>query len=333
MKANPDANARAAVVEAQVQPGKGITASLIVQSGTLKVGMPFICGPFAGKIKSLYDDAGNQIKSAGPSKPVELLGFAELPNVGDEVVQMENERAAKKLSEERQAELRQERLGGNRKARMEDLLAFVDEGGPKTALRIILKTDVQGSVQAITGAVGDIVSEKVDTNFISASAGAITESDIQMAASSDAIIIGFNTKVENKAVVAAKKEGVQIKLYTVIYELIDQVREAMLGLLEPELREKVTGHAEVKQVFKVNKGKAAGSMITDGKVTRTDHARVIRGGIPVFDGKMSTLRRFHDEVKEVKQGYECGIRLGQFNDYLEGDIIETYLLEKIAQTL
>ncbi len=333
LKANPEANARASIIEAKIQAGKGSTASVIVQAGTLKVGMPFICGPFAGKVKSIFDDSGKAIKSAGPAKPVEIGGFAELPNVGDELVQMENERAAKKLSDERQAELRQERLTGPKKSRMEDLMAFVDEGGPKTELRIILKTDVQGSVQAITGAIDDIESSKVDTKFISAAAGSITESDILMASSSDAIVIGFNTKVESKAVKEAKKHGVQIKLYSVVYELIDQVRDAMLGLLEPETREKITGHAEVKQVFRVQKGKAAGSLVIDGKVSRTDHARVIREGTPVFDGKMSTLRRFQDEVKEVKQGIECGIRLGQFSDYEEGDIIETYLLEKIEQTL
>jgi len=333
LKANPKANARASIVEAKIQAGKGATASMIVQAGTLKIGMPFICGPFHGKVKSLFDDNGKAVKSAGPSQPVEVGGFAELPNVGDELVQMENERAAKKLADERQDELRKERLQGPKKSRLEDLMGFVNEGGPKTELRMILKTDVQGSVQAITGAIDEIESAKVNTKFIGASAGSITESDILMASSSDAIVLGFNTKVESNAVKAAKKEGVQIKLYSVIYELIDQVRDSMLGLLEPELREKVTGHAEVKQVFKVNKGKAGGCLVLDGKVSRTDHARVIRDSIPVFDGKMSTLRRFHDEVKEVKQGIECGIRLGNFNGYEEGDIIETYLLEKIQQTL
>lgn len=331
--ANPKANARAAVIEARIQAGKGPTATVIVESGTLKVGMPFICGPFSGKIKSMLDDHGKKITTAGPATPVEVLGFSELPNVGDELVEMENERAAKKLSDERQAERRTSRLGTSQKSRMDDFMALARGGGQKTRLQLILKTDVQGSVGAITGAIAEIESRKVDAKFIHAAAGSITESDILLASSANAIVIGFNTKVESKAVQAAKREGVEIRLYSIVYELIDTVREAMLGLLEPETRETVIGHAEIKQVFKVNKGKAGGCIVKDGKVTREAHARVLRGGTPVYDGKMSTLRRFHDEVKEVKQGIECGIKLGNFNDYEEGDIIECYNLEKIAQTL
>jgi len=332
LQANPKANARAAVIEARVQPGRGATATVIVENGTLKKGQAFICGPFAGKVKSMIDDKGKIVKEVLPGRPVEVLGFAELPNVGDTLVQMDSEKAAKKLSEERQAERRQDRLASPKMSRMEDLLSQV-KGGQKARLNIILKTDVQGSVGAIEGAVEDIESEKVECRFIHSAAGSITESDILLAGSSGAVVLGFNTKVEGKAVRAAKAEGVEIKLYSIVYELIDTVREAMLGLLEPETRETIIGHAEVKQVFKVNKGKAAGCYITDGKVTRKAHARVIRDGVPVFDGKMSTLRRFQDEVQEVKVGIECGIKLGDFNDYEEGDIIECYNLEKIEQTL
>jgi translation initiation factor IF-2 len=245
--------------------------------------------------------------------------------VGDEMVEMESERAAKKLSEERQTERRQTRLGGRKLSRMEDILAFAKDGNKKACLQLILKTDVQGSVGAIEGAIGEIESDKVESKFLHAAAGAITESDVMLASSSDAI--------ENKAVTVAKREGVQIKLYSIVYELIDTVKDSMLGLLEPELRETVIGHAYVKQVFKVNKGTAAGCIIQDGKVSRKAHARVLRSGIPVFDGKMSTLRRFNDEVDEVKTGIECGIRLGSFNDYEEDDIIECYKLEKVNQTL
>ena len=333
LNANPSANARASVIEARVQAGKGPTATVIVQSGTLKAGMPFICGPFNGKIKSMFDDHGKAIKTAGPATPVEVLGFAELPNVGDELVEMESERAAKKLSSERQGEKRSTRLGGVQKSRMTDFMSLAKGGTQKARLQLILKTDVQGSVGAITGAIGEIESKKVETRFIHAASGSITESDILLASSANATVIGFNTKVESKAVTAAKREGVEIKLYSIVYELIDTVRDAMLGLLDPETRETIIGHAEVKQVFKVNKGMAAGCIIKDGKVTRTAHARVLRGRTPVFDGKMSTLRRFMDEVKEVKTGIECGIKLGAFNDYEEGDIIQCYLLEKFAQEL
>ncbi|MCH7228912.1 translation initiation factor IF-2 [Haloferula sp. A504] len=333
LKANPRGHARAAIIEAKFQQGRGAVASVIVESGTLTVGQPFICGPFAGKVKALINDRGENIDSAGPGTPVEVLGFEELPRVGDELVEMDSDRAAKKLAGERQGEMRAERLKVPQKSRMEDLLAHATDGASKARLRVILKADVQGSVEAIRNAVMDIESEKVDVNFLAAAAGPITEGDIQLASSSDAVVIGFNVKVEAKAARLSKSEGVQIKLYSVVYELIDQVRDAMLGLLEPETRETVIGHADVKQVFKVLKGRAAGCFVKDGKVHRKAHARVIRDGVPIFDGKMSTLRRFTDEVEEVKVGIECGIRLGEFNEYEEGDIIECYELEKVPQTL
>ncbi|MDB4537332.1 translation initiation factor IF-2 [Akkermansiaceae bacterium] len=332
LKSNPSANARASVIEASMKAGRGATATVIVESGTLRVGDPFICGPFAGKVKLLIDEDGGHLKEAGPSVPVEVLGFAELPNVGDSLVQMETERAAKKLSEERQAELRTQRLVQPKKSRLEDMLSFV-EGGQKAQLKLILRTDVQGSAEAIKKAIEEIESDKVSANFLAAGAGAITESDVLLASSSDAIVLGFNVKVEGKAVKSAKNEGIQVKLYSIVYELIDQVREAMQGMLDPVIRETVIGRASVKQVFKVNKGRAAGCVIKSGKVTRTAHARVLRGKQPVFDGKMSTLRRLTEEVNEVKEGIECGIRLGSFDDYEEGDVIECYTLDKIEQTL
>lgn len=333
LRANPKSTARAGVIEARVVPGRGTTATVIVESGTLKIGTPFICGPFAGKVRSLINDLGEHVKSALPGMPVEVIGFEELPNVGDHLTEMKTEREAKALATERQEELRLKRLKPQHRNRMEDLFSMVNDGGGKNQLKIILKCDVQGSVEAIRKAILAIESAKVDCQFITAAAGPVTESDIAYADSSDAIIMGFNVKVEAKAVKAAKAAGVEIKLYSIVYELIDQVREAMLGLLEPLTRETVIGHAECRQVFKVNKGKAAGCFITDGKVHRKAHARVIRGGIPVFDGKMSTLRRFHEEVEEVRTNFECGIRLGEFNEYQEGDIIECYKLDKVAQTL
>jgi translation initiation factor IF-2 len=333
LKSNPKGTARAAVIEARIVQGRGVTATVIVESGTLKIGAPFICGPFAGKVRGMLNDRGEAVKVAPPGMPVEVIGFDELPNVGDHLTEMKNEREAKALSTERQEEQRLARLVPQHRTRMEDLFTMVNEGGGKAQLKLILKCDVQGSVEAIKKAVLGIESKKVECIFITAGAGPITESDIQYAGSTDAIVLGFNVKVEAKAVKAAKSEDVQIKLYSIVYELIDQVRDAMLGLLDPLTREKIIGHAEVRQVFKLSKGKSAGSYITDGKVHRKAHARVMRGKIPVFDGKMSTLRRFQDEVEEVKVGYECGIRLGDFSDYQEGDIIECYTLEKVPQTL
>ena len=333
LKANPKANCRASIIEARMEQGKGSSATVIVQSGTLKVGMPFICGPYSGKVKTLLDDQGKRIKKVTPGMPAEVSGFLETPNVGDELVEMENERAARKLSDERLEELRQQRLTAPRRSRMEDILAMMGDGSQKAVLKLYLKGDVQGSVEAIKKAIMDIESDKVECQFIGAAAGPISESDVLLASSSDAVILGFNVKVESNAVKAVKREGVQVKIFSIVYELIDQVKDAMLGLLEPETRENVLGHAEIKQVFKLNKGKAAGSYVSDGKMLRTAEARVIRDGQVVFDGKMSTLRRFQDEVSEVKAGLECGIRLADYNDYEEGDIIECYSLEKIKQTL
>ena len=333
LKANPKANCRASIIEARMEQGKGSSATVIVQSGTLKVGMPFICGPYSGKVKTMLDDKGQRIKKATPGMPAEVSGFLETPNVGDELVEMENDRAARRLSDERLEELRQQRLMAPRRSRMEDILAMMGDGAQKAVLKLYLKGDVQGSVEAIKKAIMDIESEKVECQFIGAAAGPISESDILLASSSDAVILGFNVKVESNAVKAVKREGVQVKIYSIVYELIDQVKDAMLGLLEPETRETVLGHAEIKQVFKLNKGKAAGSFVTDGKMNRSAEARVLRDGQVVFDGKMSTLRRFQDEVEEVKAGLECGIRLADYNDYEEGDIIECYTLEKIKQTL
>ena len=252
--------------------------------------------------------------------------------MGDSLVGMDSERAAKKLSEERMDERRKERLVQPKKSRLEDMLQAVSGGG-KAQLKLILRTDVQGTAEAIKNAIVEIESDKVEASFLIAGAGAINESDVLMASSADAIILGFNVKVDGKAVKAAKAEGVQVKLYSIVYELIDQVKESMLGMLDPEIRETVIGRASVKQVFKVNGGRAAGCVIKSGKVSRKAHARVLRGKQPVFDGKMSTLRRHTDEVDEVKQGIECGIRLGSFNDYEDGDVIECYTLDKVDQTL
>lgn len=333
LKANPKGTARANIIEARVVAGRGATATAIVESGTLKVGTPFICGPFAGKVRSLSNDLGKAIKEAGPGTPVEIIGFEDMPHVGDELVEMDNERAAKRLAEERQAERRSARLVNPLKMRMEDIFSMVNDDASKQKLKIVLKCDVQGSVEAIKNALEAVESKKVECQMLVAGVGPITESDILMASSANAIVIGFNVKVEGKAVKSIKNENVQVKLYSVVYELIDQVREAMKGLLEPLNREHIVGLADVKKVFKLTKGVAAGSYVKQGKILRKAHARVMRNGVPIFDGKMSTLRHYQNEVDEIKVGSECGIRLGDFDEYLEGDLIECYTLEKVAQEL
>jgi len=330
LKASPTATPRGTVIEAQVEPGRGPTATVIVQMGTLKVGDPFICGDYYGKVKSLMNDSGKPMRNAGPSTPVRVLGFTGLPNAGDEFLVMESERSAKTLSEERVAAKRAEKLTTPQRATLESLLEAADG---KKVLRLVLKCDAQGSLEALTGALKQIESKKVDLEIIHAGVGPISESDILLGSASNAVVVGFNTKVENMAVGAAKREGVQIKLYSIIYELIDQIKEAMAGLLDPEHRESVIGHAEVKQVFQLSRGIVAGCLVTDGRIARAARARVLRRRQPVYDGGMSTLRRFQDDVKEVRSGLECGIKLGDFSEYQVGDIIECYQLEQIAQKL
>ncbi len=330
LKASPTATPRGTVIEAQVDPGRGPTATVIVQMGTLKVGEPFICGDYWGKVKSLMDDRGQPVKEAGPSTPAKVLGFTGLPNAGDELLVMESERTAKTLSEERLDAKRTNKLTVPQRATLESLL---EAAGGKKVLRIVLKCDAQGSVEALTGALQQIESKKVDLEIIHSAVGPVSESDILLASASNAVVIGFNVKVENTAVTAAKSEGVQIKLYSIIYELLDQIKDAMAELLDPELRETVIGHAEVKQVFELSRGIVAGCLVTDGRIARVGRARVVRKRQPVYDGGISTLRRFQDDVKEVRSGLECGLKLGDFSEYHVGDIIECYQLEAIAQKL
>ena len=330
LKASPTATPRGTVIEAQVEAGRGPTATVIVQMGTLKVGEPFICGDYGGKVKSLVDDRGKPLKSAGPSTPVKVLGFTGLPNAGDELLVMESEKSTKVLSEERLAAKRTEKLSMPQRATLESLLESADG---KKVLRLVLKCDAQGSLEALTASLGQIQSKKIDLEMIHSGVGPISESDILLASASNAVVVGFNVKVESNAVGAAKREGVQVKLYSIIYELIDQIKEAMAGLLDPEHRETVIGHAEVKQVFQLSRGIVAGCLVTDGRISRTARARVLRRRQPVYDGGLSTLRRFQDDVKEVRVGLECGIKLGDFSEYQVGDIIECYQLEQVAQKL
>jgi translation initiation factor IF-2 len=331
LKASPTAPARATVIEAQIEPGRGPTATVIVQMGTLKVGQPFICGSFWGKVKSLINDSGESVKEAGPATPVKVLGFTGLPNAGDELTAMESEKSVKTLSEERLTDLRSQKLAMPKRATLESLFDSMGDGR-KTSL-LILKCDVQGSAEALSASLNQIESKKIDLELIHVGVGPITESDVLLATASNAVIVGFNVKVENQAASAAKREGIQIKLYSIIYELIDQVKEAMVGMLDPEIRESIVGHAEVRQVFELTKGTVAGCFVTDGRIARTGRARVLRRRQPIYDGGIATLRRFQDDAKEVRAGVECGIKLGDFTEYEVGDIIECYNLEKVAQQL
>ena len=332
LKAIDHGPARGTVIEAQVEQGRGPTATVIVSSGTLQVGDAFICGNYSGKVKSLIDDAGGKITKAGPSTPCKVLGFAGLPYAGDEFLVMSDDREAATLSQERLNAQRLNKLATPGRATLESLFDTLAEGARKV-LNVVLKSDVQGSLEALCSSLDQIESKKIDLNLVHAAVGPISENDVLLAAASNAIIIGFNVKTESSAAAAAKREGVQIKLYSIIYELIDQVKEAMAGMLDPENRENVIGHAEVKKVFELSRGLVAGCLVVDGRISRSGRARVLRGRQPIYDGGLATLRRFTDDVKEVRNGLECGIKLGDFNDYEVGDIIECYTLEKVAQKL
>ncbi len=332
LKASQKVPARASVVEAQIEQGRGPTATCIVKMGTLKVGDPFICGDFSGKVKALVDEYGKNMKEAGPATPAKVIGFSGMPNAGDELIVMKNEKEAQQLGAERQEKKRLGKLTSPKRATLESLFDTIAEG-QKPVLNIVCKGDVQGSMEAIINSLNQIESRKVDVNFVHAAVGPISENDVLLAAASNAIVIGFCTKVENNASNAAKREGVQIKLFSIIYELIDQVKEAMAGMLAPESREQVIGHAQVKQVFDLTKGVVAGCYVNDGRIQRTARARVLRNRQPIYDGGIATLRRFQDDVKEVRSGVECGIKLGDYDEYEPGDIIECYILEKFAQTL
>ncbi len=332
LRSSPSQAARGTVIEAQVEPGRGPTATVIVRMGTLEVGDAFICGNYSGKVKLLTDDMGKPMKKAGPSTPVKVLGFAGIPNAGDDFVVMDSERQAKALSEERLDALRRQKLSTPRRVTLENLFDSLADDKRKS-LEIVLKCDVQGSLEALTGALGEIDSKKIDLKIIHSGIGPISESDVLLATASDAVIVGFNVKVENSAANAARREGVEIKLYSIIYELIDQIKEAMAGLLDPETREAVIGHASVKKVFETSKGSVAGCQVSDGRISRNARARVLRGRQPIYDGGITTLKRFKDDVKEVRTGLECGIKLGDFGEYEEGDVIECYTLEKVAQKL
>jgi translation initiation factor IF-2 len=336
LRADPTGHARARVIETQIETGRGPTATVLVQQGCLKVGDSFVCGPHQGKVKALLDDSGNTIKEAGPSVPARIIGLSGAPSPGEEVVVVGSEREARSIVEERQEAQRVTRLAAGPAApsgvTLENLFASIAEG-QKKCLRIVLKGDVQGSVEAIVESLKKITSQKVTLDIILSTIGPISESDILLAKASGAVVIGFNTKTDNSAANAAKREGIQIKLFSIIYELVDQVKEAMTGLLDPELRESPLGNALVKKVFELSKFMVAGCQVQSGRITKSGRARVIRKKQPIYDGAVVTLKRFQEDVPEVRQGLECGIRLGNFDEYEEGDIIECYQLEKVPQTL
>jgi translation initiation factor IF-2 len=333
LKANPNRAAKGNVVEARLDRARGPISTILVEEGTLRVGDLVVAGEFAGKIRAMLGDHGQTVTEAGPSTPVEVLGLDGVPDAGEVFNVVDDEKAAKSLVEHRRDLRRKKDLAGTARVSLENILDKIRAGEVKE-VKIVLKADVQGSVEAVANALSNLSTDAVGVNVISTGVGGITESDVSLAKASSAVIIGFNVRPAGKSQQMAEQEGVDIKLYQVIYDALDDVKKAMVGMLAPVLREKIMGKAEVRQVFTIPKaGTIAGSFITDGKITRKAQLRLIRDSVVVYTGKVGSLRRFKDDASEVTQGYECGISIEGYGDLREGDVIEAFEIESVAATL
>lgn len=334
LKANPEQSASGIVIESKVEKGKGIVATLLVQEGTVKTGQSICAGLVSGRVRRLMDDQGKMVKTAGPSVPIEVMGLPETPNAGDRFDICVDDQTAAKLAEQRQDEQRQvEAEASGKKVSLEDLLARVKDDGA-VDLPIVLKTDVAGSNEAVKGMINKIESDEVKVKFIHSQVGAVSESDVLLASAAGGLIIGFNVRPDSQASKLAKEKGVEIKCYRIIYELVDDVKKAMSGLLAPDVIEKENGKAEVRETFSVPKiGTIGGSLVLEGKINRSDMVRLVREGRVVYEGKISSLRRFKDDAKEVASGFECGIGIENYSDLKVGDVIEAFVKEEVAREL
>ncbi|MEH7304271.1 translation initiation factor IF-2 [Neobacillus drentensis] len=330
-KANPNRKAVGTVIEAQLDKGRGSVATLLVQNGTLRIGDPIVVGHTFGRVRAMVNDKGRRVKEAAPSTPVEITGLNDVPQAGDRFVVFEDEKTARQVGESRAQTALVAQRGEKSIVSLETLFDQLKQGEMKD-LNIILKADVQGSAEAVAASLQKIDVEGVNIKIIHSGAGAINESDISLAAASNAIVIGFNVRPDVNAKRAAEAEKVDVRLHRIIYKVIEEIEAAMKGMLDPEFQEKIIGQAEIRQTFKVSKvGTIAGSYVTDGKITRDSGIRLIRNGVVTFEGNIDALKRFKDDVKEVSQGYECGITIKNFNDVKEGDIIEAYVMEEIER--
>ncbi|WP_353853150.1 translation initiation factor IF-2 [Dehalobacter restrictus] len=333
LKANPNRKATGTVIEAKLDKGKGPVATVLVSKGTLNIGDIIVAGHSFGRIRGMVDDKGRRVKKAGPSMPVEVQGLSEVPPAGEIFNVVNDEKLARSVTEARMDEKKAEEVKQKSRISLDDLFDKIKEGEVKD-LNIIIKADVQGSVEAIKQSLDKLTTSEVRVNIIHGGVGAISESDVMLAAASNAIIIGFNVRHDSNTKSTAELQGVDIRMYRVIYDAIDDIKAAMEGLLEPTFKEVIQGKAEVRQIFKVPKaGTVAGSYITDGKIHRSDKIRVIRDGVVVHEGDLESLRRFKDDAKEVAEGYECGIGLKNFNDLKEGDILEAFTMEEVKREL
>ena len=333
LKANPSRLASGIVVEAKLDRGRGPVATVLVQRGTLNVSDNFVAGKWNGKVRALLDDQGRKLKWAGPSTPVEILGFAGVPEAGDTFTVLEDDKMAREISARRQQRERMAALMASARVSLESFMESVKEGQVKE-LSLILKADVQGSIEALKESLGKLGNEEVGVKVLHSAVGGITETDVMLAAASAAVIVGFNVRPTPGAREVAKHEKIDIRLYSVIYDAIDEIKSALEGILEPAQREVVRGHAEIRELFHVpNVGTIAGCYVTDGNINRNSNVRLIRDNVVIYTGKISSLRRFKDDVNEVQSGYECGIGIENYNDIKQGDIIEPYVMEEVSRTL
>lgn len=333
LKANPNKAARGVVIEAQVDKGRGAIATVLVQSGTLRVGDVFVSGRYSGKVRAMMDNFGKRMKEIGPSCPVEVLGFTGVPEAGDKFYVVEFDKDARTISETRQDQYRNEKLGANSHVSLDNLFQQIQEGEIKE-LNVVLKGDVQGSVQAVASSLLELSADEVKINIIHQAVGGITETDILLASASDAIVVGFNVHPTTEAVQAKETEGIDVRTYNVIYNLISYIHSAMEGLLDPEVREVVIGRAEVRELFKVPRlGLVAGSYVNWGRISFSQPLRILRDNRLIHEGKVNSLRRFKDNVNEVQANYECGIGIETFDDLKVGDVLECYVHENVARSL
>ena len=331
LKSNPHKQAKGAVIEARLDKSKGAIATMLVQRGTLDVGDTIVVGSSIGRIRAMKDDKGKSVKAAGPSTPVEIMGLTEVPEAGDTFYEVKNEKMAKHLIERRKRQAREKAINSATKVTLDNLFTQMEQGNLKV-LNLIVKADVQGSVEAVKQAMEKLENEEVKVKVIHAAAGAVNQSDVTLAKVSNAIIIAFNVRPDNMAKEMAEKDEVEIKQYSIIYQAIEDVEAAMKGMLDPKYEEKVIGNAEVRQTFKIsNVGTIAGCYVISGKVERNAGVRVIRENVVIHDGHLATLKRFKDDVKEVTKGFECGIQIENYNDIKEGDVIEVYIMEEIKR--
>lgn len=329
LKANPDRRAKGTVIEAQLDKGRGPVATVLVQNGTLKTGDIVVAGTAEGRVRAMVDDRGNKVKKAGPSVPVEIIGLSEVPEGGDTFYAVDDEKKARAVVEKRKEKIKEEHIKSRSVVSLDALFDQIKEGEVKE-LNIIVKADVQGSVEAVKQSLTKLSNEEVRVNCIHGGVGGVTESDVMLAAASNAIIVGFNVRPDNGALSSAKQNDVDIRLYRVIYHAIEEIEAAMKGMLAPKFKENILGHAEVRNTFKVSGvGTIGGGYVQDGKISRNSQVRIVRDGIVVHEGILSSLKRFKDDVKDVAAGYECGIGIENFNDIKDGDIVESFVMEEI----